>query len=128
MLCIDTSSFIAYLEGDRGENVELVDRAFSDQVGVLSPVIVTELLSDPQLSSTLRRDILDVPVLPITDGYWERAGLLRAKIQHRGYKAKLADTLITQSCLDYNVPLVTRHRDFKIFKQVAGLRILESSL
>lgn len=128
MLCIDTSSFIAYLEGDRGEDVELVDKAFSDQVGVLSPVIVTELLSDPQLSSALRRDILDVPVLPTTDGYWERAGLLRAKIQHRGYKAKLADTLITQSCLDYNVPLVTRDRDFRIFKQVAGLRILEGSL
>ncbi len=128
MLCIDTSSFIAYLEGDRGEDVELVDKAFSDQVVVLSPVIVTELLSDPQLSSALRRDILDVPVLPITDGYWERAGLLRAKIQHRGYKAKLADTLITQSCLDYNVPLVTRDRDFKVFKQVAGLRMLEGSL
>jgi len=128
MLCIDTSSFIAYLEGDRGEDVELVDKAFSDQVGVLSPVIVTELLSDPQLSSTLRRDILGIPVLPITDGYWERAGLLRAKIQHRGHRAKLADTLITQSCLDYNVSLVTRDRDFRVFKQVAGLRILEGSL
>ena len=124
MLCVDTSSLIAYLEGARGSDVDLIDQAFSDEVGVLSPVTVSELLSDPKLSQTLREIVLQLPILPILDGYWERAGLLRAKILKRGRKAKLADTLIAQSCLDHNATIVTRDDDFKIFKQIAGLRIL----
>ncbi|MEK7306743.1 MAG: hypothetical protein AAB014_03820, partial [Nitrospirota bacterium] len=61
---------------------------------------------------------------PITDGYWERTGLLRAKILRSGHKAKIADTLIAQNCLDYGATFVTRDNDFKIFKRVAGLRML----
>jgi hypothetical protein len=125
MLCIDTSSFIAYLEGASGRDVDLVDQAFADHVGILAPVTVTELLSDPQLDVTVRRTILDLPVLTIVDGHWERAGLLRAKLLRIGHKARLADALIAQSCLDHNATLVTRDGDFKIFKRLAGLKLLE---
>lgn len=54
MLCIDTSSLIAYLEGRRGNDVDLIDQAFSDEVGVLSPITITELLSDPHLNTRVR--------------------------------------------------------------------------
>lgn len=123
MLCLDTSSLIAYLQGEEGADVDAVDQALVDQVGVLSPVTVTELLSDPHLSSTLRRTILELPTLHITDGFWERAGLLRAKVIKTGRRAKLADTLIAQSCLDHHATLVTRDRDFKSFISLAGLRV-----
>ncbi len=123
MLCLDTSSLIAYLQGDGGADVELVDQALIDQVGALSPVTVSELLSDPNLTSTLRRTILELPTLQITEGFWERAGLLRAKVLRSGRRANLADTLITQSCLDHHATLVTRDRDFKVFTSVAGLRV-----
>ena len=124
MLCIDTSSLIAYLEGSRGHDVDLVNQAFSDKVGVISPVTVTEVLSDPRLSRFVRETILLLPVLPIIEGYWQRAGLLRAKILRSGHKAKLADTLIAQNCLDHGATLVTRDDDLKVFKQMAGLRVL----
>ena len=124
MLCIDTSSLIAYLEGASGADVNLVDQAFGDEVGIVSPVTITELLSDPHLNRSLRELILQLPVLPITDGFWERAGMLRAKLLRSGHKAKLADTLIAQNCLDHGASLLTRDEDFKIFKRVAGLRIL----
>ncbi|MDC8447973.1 MAG: type II toxin-antitoxin system VapC family toxin [Nitrospira sp.] len=123
MLCLDTSSLIAYLQGEEGADVDAVDQALVDQVGVLSPVTVTELLSDPHLSSTLRRTILELPTLHITDGFWERAGLLRAKVIKTGRRAKLADTLIAQSCLDHHATLVTRDRDFKSFLSLTGLRV-----
>ena len=125
MLCIDTSALIAYLEGATGTDVDLVDQAFADEVGVLSPVTVTELLSDPGLRPAVRQTILELPVLPIVEGFWERAGLLRATILRRGQKAKLADALIAQNCLDHNATLVTRDRDFRIFKRFAGLNVLE---
>lgn len=124
MLCLDTSSVIAYLQGDRGHDVDLVDQALADAVGVVSLVTITELLSDPRLRPEVRRIILELPTLPIADGYWERAGLLRAKILRGGAKARLADALIAQNCLDHGATLVTRDRDFKVFQQAAGLRVL----
>ncbi len=126
MLCIDTSTMIAYLEGTIGRDVDLVDHALSEQVGAFSPVTVTELLSDPQLHQSVRKIILAIPVLPIQNGFWERAGILRARILRRGEKARLADTLIAQTCLDHNATLVTRDTDFKLFKKIAGLKLLES--
>ena len=123
MLCIDTSSLIAYLQGEDGSDVDVIDQALIDQVGVLSPVTVAELLSDPNLSPTLRRTILELPSLSITEGFWERAGLLRAKVLRIGRRANLADTLIAQSCLDHHATLVTRDRDFKAFVSTAGLRV-----
>ena len=94
MLCLDTSSLIAYLQGDSGADVGLIDQALVDQVGAISPVTVAELLSDPDLSSTLKQTILELPVLQILEGFWERAGLLRAKVTRSGRRANLADTLI----------------------------------
>ena len=123
MLCIDTSAMIAFLEGEPGRDVELVGQALFDQVGVFSPIVVTELLSDPKLSSSVKNIILEIPVLPITEGFWERAGLLRAKLIHRKHKAKLADTLIAQTCLDNHVALVTRDNDFTHFKKVSALKV-----
>lgn len=123
MLCLDTSSVIAYLQGEKGSDVDVVDRALIDQVGVLSPVTVAELLSDPHLSPTVRRTILELPTLPIIEGFWERAGLLRAKVLKTGRRSNLADTLIAQSCLDHHATLVTRDRDFKVFMALAGLRL-----
>lgn len=40
-----------------------------------------------------------------------------------GHKAKLADTLIAQACLDHRVPLVTRDLDFRHFA-AAGLVLI----
>ncbi|MHB8481118.1 MAG: PIN domain-containing protein [Nitrospiria bacterium] len=126
MLCIDTSSFIAYLQGDKGKDVELIDEALSDEIGVLSPVTVTELLSDFQLDPFIKKIVLELPILPVTEGYWERAGSLRANILQQGYKARLADTLIAQNCLDHRALLITRDKDFKIYKEIAGLRLAQA--
>jgi predicted nucleic acid-binding protein len=123
MICIDTSSFIAYLEGARGQDVVLVDQVLADQVAVFSPVTVSELLSDPKLDAHVRQQILAVPLLPVGEGYWERAGLLRAKALSRGRRARLADALIAQACLDHDAALVTRDRDIEVFSRIAGLRL-----
>ena len=124
MLCIDTSSLIAYLEGAEGQDVALVDQAFSDEIGTISPVTLTEVLSDPHLNRAVREAILQLPVLPILDGYWERAGALRASVLRTGHKARLADTLIAQNCVDHHAALVTRDRGFRLFARVGGLRLL----
>ena len=85
---------------------------------------MTELLSDPKVTMAVKDLFLQLPVLEITEGYWQRAGLLRARLLARGRRARLADTLIAQSCLDHDLPLVTRDSDFRHFVRLAGIRIV----
>jgi predicted nucleic acid-binding protein len=85
---------------------------------------LTELLSDPKVTMAVKDLFLKLPVLEIADGYWHRAGLLRARLLAPGRLARLADTLIAQSCLDHDLPLVTRDADFRHFVRLAGIRIV----
>jgi predicted nucleic acid-binding protein len=93
----------------------------------LPPVVLSELLSDPRLPRDVRDVVLRLPLLEILDGYWERAGLLRARLLANGRRARLADTLITQACLDHDVELVTRDADFRHFVRLARLRLVPSA-
>jgi len=124
VIAADSSSFIAHLSGDQGEDVEILDQALSDRLVVLPPVVLVELLSDPKLLSSTSNLLRALPLLQTTNGYWERAGALRAKALAKGRKARLADTLIAQSCLDHDVPLIARDRDSRVFAHFAGLKIL----
>ena len=124
MICADTSSLIAHLAGEQGLDVELIRKALVDGSLVLAPVAVSELLSDPELPPSLEGFVLDLPQLDIIPGYWERAGKLRARLIRHRLRPKLADTLIAQSCIDHEVSLVTRDRDFSTFQKFAGLQLL----
>lgn len=124
MIAVDTSSFIAYLHGEKRPDTDAVEVALQQKLVVFPPVVLTELLSDPKLSLSLKKIILEIPTLSLMEGYWERAGLLRSKIIAYGYKARLADTFIAQSCLDHETPLIAHDLDFRHFVRFAGLKIL----
>lgn len=115
MIALDTSSLIAYLEGSEGADVNAVRETLILCIGVLPPVVLTELLSSPTADEDTKALISQLPLLQVTPGYWERAARLRATILANGLRANLADTLISQSCLDHDLPLVTRDRDFRHF-------------
>ena len=114
---------IAYLSGAGGRDVSAVEQALRDQHVVVPPVVLTELLSDPELSAKVAQLLLDLPRAEILDGYWERAGALRAKVIRKKRRARLADTLIAQSCLDHDLRLITRDKDFRAFALVSSLRL-----
>lgn len=126
MICADTSSVVAYIQGEEGHDVDIVDRALADRSLVLAPVSIAELLCNPDLTPILEKFILRIPQLGIKLGYWERAGKLRAKMLQHSFRHKLADSLIAQSCLDHGTPLVTRDRDFLAFQKLAGLQLLSA--
>ncbi len=124
MIATDTSVIVAYLDDESDRSVETFDDALANKCVVLPPVVLSELLSDPAIPEPLATVLLQIPLLPITPGYWERAGRTRASILKHGHKARLADTLIAQSCLDSNVPLLTRDDDFRHFSRYCGLELL----
>ena len=124
MIAADTSTWIAYLEGSKGEDEQLLDQALDDKQVLMVPVVLTELLSDPKLPSEVAGTLSEVPMIEIGTGYWKRAGILRAKAIARRRKARLGDALIAQSCIDRGVPLLTRDRDFRAFANAAGLDLV----
>jgi predicted nucleic acid-binding protein len=103
--------------------VELADKAFLAGYAVLPPVVVTELLSDPQLPPSLRRQIMGLPRLAIFDSYWEDAGLLRQQLLSRGLKARLSCALIASCCIQNDMDLVARDPEYRHFVNI-GLRLL----
>lgn len=124
MIAVDTSSFIAFFAGETGDDVMAVDRALADKQVVLPPAVFSELLSAPKIPSAITNSLKELPLLNLKEGYWERVGLLRAKLTGKGPKARLADALIAQSCIDHHVRLITRDKDFRHFVAHAGLKIL----
>jgi predicted nucleic acid-binding protein len=124
MIAADTSTWIAFLEGDPGEDVQLLDRALEDRQVLMVPVVLTELLSDPRLPASVAETLSDIPLIEIGSDYWQQAGALRAKVLAKRRKARLGDALIAQSCIDQGIPLVTRDRDFRAFAEAAGLDLV----
>ena len=123
MIAADSSSLSAYFKGEKGPDVERIDYALLDGELRLPPVVLTELLSDPALPERFRTIILAFERLDIDEGYWQRAGETRGKIKALGLRAKIADALIAQSCIDHDVLLIARDGDFRHFAKHCGLEL-----
>jgi predicted nucleic acid-binding protein len=123
MIAADTSSMVAYFSGSRGEDIDKIVAALTAGELALPPVVVTEVLSDPAGAQILDEEIPQLTILAVYDGYWFRAAHSRRLLHRNRLKAKTADALIAQSCIDHDVPLITRDRDFRNFAKHCGLRL-----
>jgi predicted nucleic acid-binding protein len=115
------------LAGEAGWDVELLDQALKDRQVVMVPAVLAELLSDPKLTSDVEEQLCDVPLVPVEEGFWRRAGKCRAALLTRGRRARLGDALIAQGCIDGGVSLVTRDRDFRAFEEGSKLTLAKES-
>jgi|ERR1035438_9513827 predicted nucleic acid-binding protein len=128
MIAADTSTWVAFLQGDPGEDAQLLDKALDDRQVLMVPVVLTEVLSDPKLPSAVAQTLSQLPLVEIQSGYWERAGALRSQMLAKRRKARLGDALIAQSCIDRGIPLITRDRDFRAFADAEGLDLVTGPL
>lgn len=123
MIACDTSSLVAFLEGDQGKDVTAIQAAVATGELVLPPATFTEVLSNPRTRANVAAVIAGLAHLPILADYWMRVADARATLIAKGLKARLADALIAQSCIDANVELITRDRDFRHFAKHCGLKL-----
>jgi predicted nucleic acid-binding protein len=124
MIAADTSTWIAFFQGEAGEDVDLLDRALKGRQVLMAPPVLTELLSDPGISPGVSKALSELPLVEVQPGFWERAGALRARVLAKHRKARLGDALIARSCLDAGIPLLTRDRDFRAFAGTVALTLL----
>jgi hypothetical protein len=123
MIAIDSSAFISYFNGEKNQINDLVETALKYNSVVLPPIVLVELLSDPHINKTITDNLTKLPMLEPTAGYWLRASNNRSILLRKKLKARLADTLIAQICLDYNVPLLTCDKDFNNFAKYCNLML-----
>jgi len=124
VIAADTSTWIAFLEGEKAPDTELLDQALRDRQVLMVPVVLTELLSEPKLAAEVAATLCDLPAIEIGREYWQRAGTLRAKVLAKRRRARLGDALIAQCCIEGGVSLLTRDRDFRAFSEAAGLKLV----
>lgn len=124
MFSVDTSSLVAFLRGEEGKDVSLLERILSDGLLTLTPPVIAEMLSDPMLPNKHQSILLQLPRVETKDGFWERVGLTRRSLIVRKRKARLADTMISQFCLDHSLTLITRDKDYEAFQQICSLKVV----
>jgi predicted nucleic acid-binding protein len=107
-----------------GPDIDRMDEALADGSVAMAPPVLAELLTDPMLPAQDEREILLIPLLEIFPGFWVRTGKLRSLLWKHGYRPKLVDTMIAQCCIDHQVPLLTRDRDFRPFARHGSLILL----
>ena len=123
MIAADTSSLVAYFSGHPGPDVDKVFNAVAAGDLTLPPIVLTEALSDPKAGTALETKLSQLALLEPSHGYWLRAAQNRRILHENRLKAKIADSLIAQSCIDHDVALITRDRDFRHFAKHCGLRL-----
>ncbi len=120
MIAADSSSLVSLLNNQDGRDTAQLLQAIETGQLVLPPAVVTEVLSG---APSLDLILADVTLLAIQDGYWQRAGANRRLLVAKGLKARLGDALIAKSCIDHDVPLITRDDDFRHFASHCGLKL-----
>ena len=115
MIAVDTSSLVAFFEGTKGLDIDAVREGFRSKQLVLPPVVLSETLSTKTLSEEIAEILKAIELLEITSGYWIRVGELRRSLLLLDRKARLADVMIAQFCMDHRVALITRDSDFLPF-------------
>ncbi len=123
MIAADTSSLVNFLAGEGARDRELISRAVRAQDLWLPPPVKTELLSGRSPGVDLVALFDAAPLLAIEPGFWDRAGDARRLLHSKGLKARLADTLIAQCCIDADAPLITSDADYRHFERWCGLKL-----
>jgi predicted nucleic acid-binding protein len=125
LIVADSSVLIPWAEGNPTDKTRLLRFHMQQRTLRVVPVSVTELLSAPNLRPEVRLVAETLDILELQDGYWARAGLLRGRCLAAGRRARLADALIAQACLDADLPLLTNDTDFEVFLSIGGLKLVD---
>lgn len=123
MIAADSSTFIDMFRGRQTVETRLLADALRRKSFRLAPPVEAELLSFPGDQGELLPMLARLKRLPVTDGFWERVGANRRLLLGRGLKARLADALIAQCCIDADAQLIASDTDFRHFAAHCGLKL-----
>jgi predicted nucleic acid-binding protein len=127
IIAIDTCVLIDFQSGIINAPVLLLKEKLLPRTVRIPPVVFTEFSSDPRIDKKHYEFLHGIKILEIFDGYWHRAGETRKILLKKGLKAKLGDALIAQSCIDNDIPLLTRDDDFRHYAKYCDLKLIKNN-
>jgi predicted nucleic acid-binding protein len=129
LVLVDTSAWIDFFRG-AGPLVERVQDCIEDGTAAFCGPIITEVLRGCIKSkerNNVYKLILSLEKLEPPESLWEDAGLLGVAVRKAGYTVKTIDLLIATYALSYNIPILTKDKDFNLIAKTGlGLVILSS--
>jgi predicted nucleic acid-binding protein len=123
-LIADSSIWIDFFRGEKGDDIDFFELSLQEGRILMAPVVLSELLSSHRISEETEKFLLDLEFTEPKPGFWQKAGKLRRDLAKTGFHASLPDCLITQTCLEYRLPLLTRDQGIKKFGPKLGLTVL----
>ena len=117
MICVDTCVWSKFLAGEATTEVLKLKKMLEQGEVVMTPIVLCELLSFSELPAKVKFFLKEFRRIPVQETAWVSAGEMRSELFKKGLKAKLADCLIAQTCMDSKVPFLTVDRDFRHFKK-----------
>lgn len=120
----DTSIWIDHFLGKPGDDLDFFRSSLNDGRLVMAPAVLAELLSSTVMTTEVEKALSDMSFANPTPDFWKNAGKLRRLLAKQGTNASLADCLVVQSCLECDLPLLTRDRGIKKFAGKIGLTLI----
>lgn len=119
----DTSIWIDHFLGKPGDDLDLFRTALNEGRVVLAPAVLAELLSSTEMASNIEKALSEMPFAFPASSFWRDTGKLRRQLAKKGVNASLADCLVVQSCLEQDLPLLTRDKGIKKFAAAVRLTL-----
>ncbi|HVT04732.1 MAG TPA: PIN domain-containing protein [Thermoanaerobaculia bacterium] len=119
---IDTSVWIDFFAG---AEAVLVEEALENGAAILSPIVVSELISGA--TTHLQRQAIgellqDAPLHETPLEHWIRVGDLRRNLARKGVSVTIPDAHVAQCALDRDAVLLTRDAVFTLIAKHVPLR------
>ena len=130
MILIDTSAWIDYFNGLENTTTDLVDQILETEPVLIGDLIYCELLQGFKtdenydevkelLGNLMRVDLVGFNIA-------EKASMNYRKLRKQGVTImKTIDIIIATFCIENNVQLVHKDRDFDYMEKPLGLKILK---
>lgn len=120
---IDTSVWIAFLGGASAPSVE---QALANGAAILSPIVVSELISGastPAQRQAVGELLQDAPLHDTPLEHWIRVGDLRRSLFRKGVSLTVPDAHVAQCALDLDGVLLTLDTVFALAAKHVPLRL-----
>ncbi len=122
MIAADTSAWLDFSKGLESHRSRRLEASLTQGTLVMPLPVLFEVLSGPGITREASALILQLPVLELKAGFWQRAADTRRALLRQRFKARAMDCLIAQSCIDHGVALIASDQDYRHFLRL-GLQV-----
>jgi predicted nucleic acid-binding protein len=123
-MVVDTSTWIDFFAG---ETIPVLEEALAAQIVILSPVVISELVSgasNPRDRYAILEFVRGLPVHETPREHWVATGDLRCRLRTQGLAVSTPDAHIAQCALDRGAPLLSRDSIFRKIFELVPLRLV----